>query len=81
MSMSDIVTIISSLGFPIVMCGLLAWYVYQTTQNNRNDINKLNEKYQEQIVKMTETINNNTNIMQKLCEKIDNICRDLNENT
>ena len=36
MSVQDIVTIIQGVGFPIVMCGAMAYYVKYITDKNRD---------------------------------------------
>lgn len=69
MNTNEIISAISSVGFPIVCCGILMWYVFKTNNQNREDINSLNEKYQTQIDKVTEALNNNTLALQRLCDK------------
>lgn len=57
----DIITsLISSLGFPIVVCVALGWYiVYRDKQTNA------------EIESLKDTIENNTLVIQKLTDKID----------
>jgi len=55
MDLTTIGQIISSVGFPIVMCLLL--YTYMKEQN---------EKHENEINKLTETINANTQILTEL---------------
>ena len=59
MDIQSIITAISTVGFPIVMCGALFWYMI-----NQRDSHK------EEISKMTEAINNNTLALQKLLDKL-----------
>lgn len=79
---SNIVQAISSVGFPIVCCVAMAWYVkYQTDKNrqdmltlieqNRNDRIKLNEQHREEMVDFKKAIDNNTAALTRLCEKLD----------
>lgn len=70
MTGTDIVSIISSLGFPIVMCLILVWYVKQQVENYREDIKSIQKDHQEEVQRMTEAINNNTIAITKLCDKI-----------
>ena len=70
MTCTDIVSIISSLGFPIVMCLILVWYVKQQIENYREDIKSIQKDHQEEVQRMTEAINNNTIAITKLCDKI-----------
>lgn len=57
--MDNIVQIITQLGFPVAMCLLLFWY-----------ITKKDEAYREEMNKMSEAVNNNTIVMQKLIDRL-----------
>lgn len=70
MTASDIVTLITTVGFPIVMCGGMAWYVKYITDNNRLDITREREQHNEEMTKVTEAINNNTLALQHLTDMI-----------
>lgn len=70
MNVSDIMTMITTVGFPIVMCGGMAWYVKYTTDNNRLDITREREQHNEEMTKVTEAINNNTLALQHLTDLI-----------
>lgn len=59
MDVQAIITAISTVGFPIVMCGALFWYMI-----NQRDAHK------EEINKMTDALNNNTLAIQKLLDKL-----------
>lgn len=66
--------LIASLGFPIVACIAMGWYVkYQTDQNNK-EVENMRKEHKEEVQKMTEAINNNTIAMQKLVDKIELQC-------
>lgn len=69
--MNDIVQIISTLGFPIVACLLLGYFVKTQTENYREDIKELQRGHKEEAQRMTEAINNNTLVIQKLCDKME----------
>lgn len=73
--MNDIVTIISTLGFPIFSCIALGWYVKYQTDNNNKEVAEMRKEHQEEINKVTEALNNNTIALQKLCDQIDNKIR------
>ena len=68
MTASDIVTLITTVGFPIVMCGGMAWYVKYITDTNRLDITREREQHNEEKKKVTEAINNNTLALQHLTD-------------
>ena len=72
MDANAIVTLIQSCGFPIVMCGVMAWYVKYMTDRNREDIDKLNEQHQQEMKEVTTALNNNTLALQKLSDVIGN---------
>lgn len=62
--MEQVVTIISSLGFPIAMCIFVCWYVMKQNENYRQDIKEMQIAHREEIEKLTKAIN-------KLCDKLD----------
>ena len=62
--MENIVTIISSLGFPIAMCIFVCWYVMKQNDNYRQDIKEMQVSHKEEIEKLTRALN-------KLCAKLD----------
>lgn len=57
--MGDIVSIVSSVGFPITMALILLWYIYDS-----------NNKHKEEIDKMSEALNNNTIAITKLLDRL-----------
>ena len=57
--MGDIVGVISSVGFPIAMALILLWYIYDS-----------NNKHKEEIDKMSEALNNNTIAITKLLDRL-----------
>ena len=69
---NNIVAIISSVGFPIVACFGLGWYVKYQTDNNNKEVAEMRKEHIEEINKVTDALNNNTLALQKLCDKIDN---------
>ena len=40
-------SLISNLGFPIVVCGALFWYIYKTTERHYHEINALKDTLQQ----------------------------------
>ena len=57
-----IINAISTVGFPIVMCIILLYVV-----------NKQNEEHKEEMAKITESLNNNTLVIQHLTDIITGI--------
>lgn len=69
--MNDLVTIISSLGFPIVACiacGIFIKFMFETFLKQ---IESLRNEHKDEVNKMVEAINNNTIVIQKLVDKIE----------
>lgn len=54
-----VITAISTVGFPIVMCGALFW-----------KMDKQDKEHKEELNKSTEAINNNTVVLQKLMQML-----------
>jgi len=71
MDINSIVTVISSVGFPIVACIGLGWYVKYQTDNNNKEVSEMRREHQEEITKVTDALNNNTLALQKLCDRLD----------
>ena len=69
--MEGIVQVISTVGFPIVACLLLGWYVKYQTDSYRSEVQDLQKDHREEVQRMTEAINNNTLALTKLCERMD----------
>lgn len=69
-NVSTLTQLIASYGFPIVMCLLMAWYVYDTNKKHRAEVDKLNEQHKEEMKQVTEALNNNTLALQRLCDKL-----------
>ena len=59
MDIGSITQIISTVGFPIAMCVSLLWY-----------IKDMGDKHKQETEKFTEALNNNTLVLQKLCDTI-----------
>lgn len=57
--MENIVSVISSVGFPITMSLILVWYIYDS-----------NNKHKDEIDKMSEALNNNTTAITKLLDRL-----------
>ena len=59
MDVGTITQIVSTVGFPIAMCVALLWYIKDTS-----------DKHKQETEKFTEALNNNTLVLQKLCDTI-----------
>lgn len=72
---------VTTIGFPIVMCGAMSYYVKYITDKNREEIKETNlankdeieritQQHKEEVEKITDAVNNNTIALTKLCEKL-----------
>lgn len=59
MDVGSITQIVSTVGFPITMCVALLWYIKDLT-----------DKHKQETEQFTEALNNNTLILQKLCDTL-----------
>lgn len=75
MDWDSIVTLISTVGFPILACIVMAWYVKDNTDKQRQETKELNAQHTSEMLafkdEMKEALNNNTLALQKLCDKLD----------
>lgn len=67
----DWVQIISCLGFLISACVALAFYVKYIVDAYRGEVKDLRKEHQEEISKITDALNNNTDAITKLTMKLD----------
>lgn len=71
---SEIIELISSVGFPIVACGFMAKYTKEITKENREEVMKLNEQHTNEMLsfkdEIKEALNNNTLALTRLCDKL-----------
>lgn len=73
MDANSIITIISSLGFPIFCCLALGYYVKVQTDQYRKDVKDIQREHKEEIAKVTDALNNNTSALNMLVQKFDNL--------
>ena len=71
MDANTLVTLIGSLGFPIVACIAMGWFFAKVNENYRNDIKELQSTHREEVKAMTDAINNNTLVIQKLIDEME----------
>lgn len=66
----DWIQLVSTLGFPIVMCGAMAWYVKYSTDESNKRIDALNDTHKTEVNSIKDALNNNTLVLQKLIDKM-----------
>ena len=69
----DIVTTISTLGFPIVACIALGWFCKYMIDNNNKNIEKMFNMYDKANQENREAIQAVTVALDKLCDKLDDL--------
>lgn len=75
MDLPTIVTAISTVGFPVICCLGMGWYVKYSTDRQREDTKELNAQHSAEMMafkdEIKDALNNNTIALTKLCEKLD----------
>lgn len=70
MDFTTVITAIGSVGFPIVACCAMAFFFSKVNNNYRTDIKDLSQQHKEEMAAMTEALNNNTLVIQRLVDKL-----------
>ena len=70
MDFSALVQAVTSLGFPVVCCGAVMWYVKYLTDANRSEIDDINMQHREEMPQITQAVQNNTEALIRLTEKL-----------
>ena len=73
MTLESILSVIGSYGFPILACCAIAWFFNKQTENYMNDLKELSATHKEETKAMTEAIANNTLVMQKLVDTVEDL--------
>lgn len=69
--MSDLVQIVSTLGFPIACCIAMGYFFKYITDKDREERQALSDQHREEMRDVTAAVNNNTIAITKLCERLD----------
>lgn len=70
-TINAVINAVSMVGFPIVCCGVLMCYQKYTRDKDAEQLKQLSESHAEEIKTMADALNNNTIVLQKLCDKLD----------
>lgn len=70
MDANTIIALIGSVGFPIVACGAMAYYVKYITDKNRDQISSIMDQHREEMNTVTTAVSNNTLALQRLSDLI-----------
>lgn len=70
MDLNSIMSAVASLGFPVVCCLGVGWYVKYLTDKNREQLDKISEHHREEMKEITQALNNNTLALTRLTDFI-----------
>lgn len=70
MTPQEIQTLVTSVGFPIVMCGALAWYVKHLTDKFNETLDKIRDQHDTESKAMIQALDDNTAAIDKLAERM-----------
>lgn len=82
MDAQTIGSLIASLGFPIVACGAMAFFIVKRSEANdqkletlrkeqREDLMTIQKEHKEEVARMTEALDNNTSAIERLTERLE----------
>lgn len=70
MDFPTILSAIGSVGFPIVACCAMAYFFSKVNNHYREDIKELSSQHKAEMDLMTQAINNNTLVLQRLTDTL-----------
>lgn len=70
MDANTVINIIQSLGFPIVSCCAMGWFVFYMFNKNQEQIDTLTEQHRAEMTEMQQAIDNNTIALTQLIDTI-----------
>lgn len=71
MDVNVILQIINTVGFPVACVVAMAWYVYNQTEKNRQQISDMQAQHKAEMDGIKEALNNNTLALTRLCEHLE----------
>lgn len=71
MDVSAITTLVTTVGFPIAMCVGLLYYVTKQSDKQKEENALIMQTHKEETVQFTQALNNNTLVLQRLCDKME----------
>lgn len=70
MNLDSIATVISAVGFPIVACIFLGYFIMKQLEASNKQLSEIQKEHNESVSKLAEAVNNNTLVIQKLIDKL-----------
>ena len=71
MNVENVMQLVSNYIFPVVACIALAWSFAKSNEQYRQDIKELNATHKEETKQLSEAIDNNTKVIQRLLDKME----------
>lgn len=65
MGYEELIQMIGSVGFPIVMCLVMFFFVKETTKSHAEEVERLNKEHKEEMEAITTAVENNTIVLEK----------------
>lgn len=62
----NFVTIVNGVGFPIVVCVFLMWYIYKENKRRKEEKEAYENKQKDLYLKLSQSVDNNTAALNKL---------------
>lgn len=71
MDINGVITAITTVGFPIVMCGAMGWFVKYSNDQHIQQMDAERALHDQEMKDVTAALNNNTLALQKLTDYIE----------
>ena len=68
--MEDMVSLVSTFGFPIACCLILLYYVFKLNESHKAEVSEIMKEHKEEVKQMTDAINSTTLVLTKLLDKL-----------
>lgn len=70
-NMSDIVSLISNVGFPMAMTLVMMWYIYDSNSKHAEQIKEINAEHKKEMDNAVAVIERNSEAIEKLADRIE----------
>lgn len=67
----NFVTIVNGVGFPIVVCVFLVWYIYKENKRRKVEKEEYENKQNDLYLKLSQSVDNNTAALNKLLMRME----------
>lgn len=67
----NFVTIVNGVGFPIVVCVFLGWYIYKENKRRKVEKEEYENKQNDLYLKLSQSVDNNTAALNKLIMRME----------